>query len=297
MRLKQKVALLLAGIVTIGSVGFMNPVEVKAATNNSFTITVPANVNIYNNGWNSIGTVNVAGTIATDKKITVSIATANDFKLKNETNEVAYTIKKTSNAAAAITSLDFAANDVNATGGASQSIGAYVESFTGKPAGNYTDTITFTAKLEVSKDFEMTNVSGKVMKTVDLGTPVTFTVNGKTYYAYNDFIWRTAGSSWNDAVAFVNLLNENEYDEHKDWMLINDVVVLESGRDYESAIGAAWRDKYIGTEVGVVDFLWTSVGLGADVAYYFYVDGGDCSPSYWTDSYWDCGFLVLRGSN
>lgn len=298
MRLKQRGALLLASIMLIGCVEIMNPVEARATTADSFTITVPANVNIANNGWNSIGNVNVAGNIAADKKITVSIATTNGFKLKSENNEVGYTIKKTSNDKSPTTSFDFAADDVNVTGGASQSIGADVDSFTGMPAGNYTDTITFTAKLEDKVTaLTMKNVSGYTLSTADLGAPSEFTVSstGKKYYAYNDFIKKTSGSNWNDAICFVRMLNDNEYGGYKDWMLINDVE--EDGSKYKSAIGEAWRDNNSSTERDGVDCLWLSVASDSENAFYFQVYYDIYEPAHKSNAHSYSGFLVLRRSS
>lgn len=295
MRLKQTSALLLASAMLVGSVGIMNPTEVRAAdATNTFTLTVPADTNITTSGWNDIGSVGVSNvSIAADKKISVTIgggATGRALKKTGDASKtVGYEIKKgnATTSEAFGTSLDFTANGT-------QAIGADVASFAGKPAGNYTDTITFTATLkEKVTDFTMTNEGNKTLSTADLGAPSAFTVNGKTYYAYNAFISKTSGSNWQNAQEFVKMLNDNKYDGHTDWMLINDVD--KTNNPYRSAIGKAWKDNYSSTDCGDVFFLWSSVVYNEDKAFYFFVDMDSCDNRSKDDYFDECGFLVLRG--
>lgn len=151
MRLKKFGALLLAGAMMTGTIGVMSPTQAKAATPaNTYTMKVPANVDIQNSGWNSLGNIQITGSVDSGKKVTVTAATTNDFALKNGNNSVSYTLKKAENDTNATTSFEFDAASINAEGGASQAIGVDVADFAGKPAGNYTDTITFTGAISSS---------------------------------------------------------------------------------------------------------------------------------------------------
>lgn len=149
MRLKQKVALLLTGIMMFGTVGIMNPTEAKAAgATNTFTLTVPADTNITAIGWNNIGNVGVSNVSIEDgKKISVSIdngATGRTLKKTGETSKtVGYEVKKGTLASneAFGTSLDFTGNDT-------QALGAVVADFSTAEVGTYEDTINFTAELK-----------------------------------------------------------------------------------------------------------------------------------------------------
>lgn len=145
MRLKKMCALLLAGVMMVGGRGVMSPMQVKAATSsNVYTMTVPADMAIQNSGWNSLGNIGITGPVDSNKKVTVTATTANGFALKSGENSVSYTMKTASTDTAAKTSFEFDAASINAAAGASQAIGVDVEDFSGKAAGTYTDTITFT---------------------------------------------------------------------------------------------------------------------------------------------------------
>ena len=151
MRLKKFGALFLAGAMMTGTIGVMSPTQVKAVTPaNTYTMTVPANVNIKNSGWNSLGKIEITGKIDEAKTVTVTATTTNNFALKNGNNSVSYTLKKAENDTNATTSFEFDAASINAEGGSSQAIGVDVGDFAGKPAGTYTDTITFTGAMSSS---------------------------------------------------------------------------------------------------------------------------------------------------
>ena len=153
MTLKKFGALLLAGAMMTGTLGVMSPTQAKAATPaNTYTMTVPADMDIQNSGWNSLGNIEITGKIDEAKKVTVTATTANHFALTSEVGgSVAYTLKKAETDTAATTSFEFDAASINAEGGASQTIGVDVADFSGKAAGAYTATITFTGTMsEVS---------------------------------------------------------------------------------------------------------------------------------------------------
>ena len=59
----------------------------------TYTLTIPSTLTVENSGWNSIGNISAAGTLATGKKLSVTAASANSFALKSGDNSVNYTIK------------------------------------------------------------------------------------------------------------------------------------------------------------------------------------------------------------
>lgn len=165
MTLKKFGALLLAGAMMTGTIGVMSPTQVKAVTPaNTYTMTVPANVNIQNSGWNALGDIKITGPVDTGKKVTVTASTTNNFALKNGDNSVSYTLKKAANDTNTTTSFEFDAASINTEDGASQAIGVDVEDFAGTPAGTYTDTIQFTGTMSEGllwSDNELMEVSLK----------------------------------------------------------------------------------------------------------------------------------------
>ena len=146
MRLKKFGALLVAGTMMTGTIGVMSPTRAKATETNTYTMTVPADTAIQSAGWNSLGNITITGTVDTGKKVTVTAETTNNFALKSGDNSVSYTMKTASTDEEAKTSFEFDAASINA-GSASQTIGVDVEDFSGKAAGTYTDTITFTGTM------------------------------------------------------------------------------------------------------------------------------------------------------
>ena len=119
----------LIGTVTIGK-------------SSDYTITIPATFDIKNSGWNEIGDISASGTLENGKKLVVTAASANDWALRSGENEVRYEMMNYEDDSAPATSWEF--TDLPA----SQSIGINVEEYRGKPAGSYTDTVTFTASVE-----------------------------------------------------------------------------------------------------------------------------------------------------
>lgn len=146
MRLKKFGALLVAGAMMTGTIGVMSPTQAKATETNTYTMTVPADTAIRSAGWNSFGNITITGTVDTGKKVTVTAETTNNFALKSGDNSVSYTMKTASTDEEAKTSFEFDAASINA-GSASQAIGVDVENFSGKAAGTYMDTITFTGTM------------------------------------------------------------------------------------------------------------------------------------------------------
>ncbi len=119
-----------------------------------YTLTIPATLAVANSGWNSIGNLTATGTLAQGKKLNVTATSENSWKLTSGENTVAYKLcgetekEKTYADATDTTSLDISKELLEQTSGFSVPIGIVVEDYSDKPAGDYSDTVTFTAKVE-----------------------------------------------------------------------------------------------------------------------------------------------------
>ena len=106
-----------------------------------YTVTIPATLTVSGSGWNDAGGISVTGTLEANKKLIVSASSDGEYALVSGENKVAYTLAATSGGAET-TSWEFTALPGSAT------LGIIVEDYSNKPAGTYTDTVTFTAKVE-----------------------------------------------------------------------------------------------------------------------------------------------------
>ena len=119
-----------------------------------YTLTIPATLAVENSGWNSIGNLTATGTLAQGKKLNVTATSKNSWNLTSDANTVAYKLcgdtekEKTYAEATDTTSLDISKESLEQTSGFSVPIGIVVEDYSEKPAGDYSDTVTFTAKVE-----------------------------------------------------------------------------------------------------------------------------------------------------
>lgn len=258
---------------------------------NTFTLTVPAEVPITGAGWNDIGNVVIEADIASDKKVVVTIedgATGRTLKKDGASEKtIGYEVKKGTLAPGEDfgTALEF-------TGSGTQAIGAVVNGtdFAEAAAGTYEDIITFTAELADNEGggaggSSYTTAGGKTLNFSDLGDATSWTYNG-TYDVYYGFIPHTSGSSWNDAMGFVDALNSANYDEHNDWMLLSSQLMAQY-LTYEESV----------TTSGDVRFLWSSVEGSAGEAYHVDITGHSWVEEYKSTANSDCGFVVLRPSS
>ena len=136
----------------------------QPVTSSDYTITIPATFDIKNSGWNEIGEIKASGTLEEGKKLVVTATSANGWALKSGENEVRYEMMNYEDDSAPATSWEF--TDLPA----SQSIGINVEDYSGKPAGSYTDTVTFTASVESAEYVPQTFTSlsdGMVLRVGD----------------------------------------------------------------------------------------------------------------------------------
>lgn len=124
-----------------------------------YTVTIPETVTVTNSGWNELKAGDVSGIkveqTVTDpdkqfdptKKVTISVASENSYKLKDGDNTVSYTLNAEANGEA-VDKWEFSAEEVNA--GTAKTVGVDVDAdeYDAAPDGSYTDTLTFGISVE-----------------------------------------------------------------------------------------------------------------------------------------------------
>ena len=114
-----------------------------------YTITIPATLAVANSGWNALeGGISAKGTLESGKKLIITPTSENGWKLVSGDNNVGYNLAKetgTYSAEAEAPTWEFTELTADGT---SQAAGIIVDDYSSKPAGNYSDTVTFTAKVE-----------------------------------------------------------------------------------------------------------------------------------------------------
>ncbi len=143
---------MLAASMSAGGViaSAMEAPESTAASD--YTFTIPSTPTVTQAGYNATDGVTAKGTLAKGKKLVITADSTDGFALVSGDNKIGYNLVNTGNADiefdsnAAAPSWEF--KELNAEG-VTQPLGIVVEDFVGKkPRGQYTDTVTFTAKLE-----------------------------------------------------------------------------------------------------------------------------------------------------
>ena len=120
----------------------------------AYILTVPDDLTITKPGWNALSSLKVQhdptsrDQFSSSKRVVVTATTDNNFALKSGENFIVYTLKNVSTDTAATTTFEFTADEINADGGTTKSLGVAVEDYSTKPAGTYTDEITFTAEVK-----------------------------------------------------------------------------------------------------------------------------------------------------
>ena len=196
-----------ASALTVGGVT-ATASEAPAQAESDYTLTIPATLAVANSGWNSIGDLTATGTLAQGKKLNVTATSENSWKLTSGENTVAYKLcgetekEKTYADAAATTALDISKESLEQTGGFSVPIGIVVEDYSTKPAGDYSDTVTFTASV-VSASVPVTAITlNKTATTIQAGQTETLSVSSVTPDDATD--QTVTWSSDNEAVATVD---------------------------------------------------------------------------------------------
>ena len=157
MKLKKLASLAHAGALTLGLLpAFSSPALATGGDTNTYTIDIPSALTVTKTGWNDqTAGIKASGTLADGKKLTVTATSpTNNFNLKSGDNSVAYKLaaesekEKSYSDATAKTTWEFSKEELAASGGKTETVGVILEDITNKPAGTYTDTVTFTAKVE-----------------------------------------------------------------------------------------------------------------------------------------------------
>ena len=126
-----------------------------AADNSTdYVLTIPATLDVQQAGWNATdglaARVKSGDTFSATKKLSVTASSANNWALKSGDDSVGYTLTTASGGSQTAT-WEFSADELNASGGTTKAMGIVVEDYSDKPAGTYTDTVTFTASVEDAK--------------------------------------------------------------------------------------------------------------------------------------------------
>ena len=120
----------------------------------SYILTIPDTLNVTQEGWNALENItanNTDNNFDGDRKLTVTATSANSWALKSGTNSIGYnlaTAAGTYSSTATPASWVFSAAELNNASGAAKTAGIIVDDYSGKPVGTYTDTVTFTVKVE-----------------------------------------------------------------------------------------------------------------------------------------------------
>ena len=144
--------------------------EGETVTSN-YTLTIPATLAVANSGWNATDGISATGTLATGKKLTVTASSGGEFALVSGTNKVNYKLATASTDTEATTSWTFDSLSSTAT---KKDMGIIVDDYSTKPAGDYSDTVTFTASVE---DAVVTHTTLSVGDVIHLGEVLSISTN------------------------------------------------------------------------------------------------------------------------
>ena len=146
--IRRLLGVLLALAMVLGLVPGMGMTAYAADADTTYTITIPSTLSVANSGWNATGGISATGTLASGKKLTVTASSANSWALKSGENSVGYNLATaTGTYSSSATPASWEFTELSNTA-ATKPMGIIVEDYSSKPAGTYTDTVTFTAKVE-----------------------------------------------------------------------------------------------------------------------------------------------------
>ena len=152
-KLKLLGVLLMLAMV-IGLLPGMGLTAYAADNSTDYVLTIPATLDVQQAGWNATdglaARVKSGDTFSATKKLSVTASSANNWALKSGDDSVGYTLTTASGGSQTAT-WEFSADELNASGGTTKAMGIVVEDYSDKPAGTYTDTVTFTASVEDAK--------------------------------------------------------------------------------------------------------------------------------------------------
>ena len=159
MKIKKRIfSLALAGALTLGLLPAFSSPALAADNVSTYTLQIPSTLTVSAAGWNETSGLTAAvtsgDTFDSGKKLSVTATSTNSWSLVSGSNSVGYNLATATGAyssTATPASWEFSATELNASGGTKKDMGIIVEDYSSKPAGTYTDTVTFTAKVEVAK--------------------------------------------------------------------------------------------------------------------------------------------------
>lgn len=174
MKMKKLTTFALAAALAIGTFGFSVPAKATEVTTTDYVLTIPATLNVKDAGWNATDGItanNSTHNFDTGKKLSVTATSEHGWKLEADgvTDTVSYNLaasgdnSSTYSSAADPASWEFSAGELNAESGTNKGMGIIVEDYSNKAAGNYTDTVTFTAKVEDAVVIHTTLAVGDVI--------------------------------------------------------------------------------------------------------------------------------------
>ena len=153
---RRKLASLALALVMVLSLVPALGTTARADVTTSYTLEIPATLTVANSGWNATSGISATGTLESGKKLTVTASSDGEYALVSGTNKVGYMLATASTDTEATTSWTFDSLSSTAT---NKAMGIIVEDYSAKPAGTYTDTVTFTAKVETAAT-DLTGLTG-----------------------------------------------------------------------------------------------------------------------------------------
>jgi len=206
MKMKKFTTFALVAALAIGTFGVIS-VPAKAAENSTdYTITIPATLSVANSGWNATGGITAqvksGDTFDTSKKLTVTAESTNSWALKSGENTIGYnlaTATGTYSSSATPASWEFSADELNAASGTNKAMGIIVDDYSNKPAGSYTDTVTFTAKVEDEAKAEtlLTTITGAGSNTNSATSAnVSYSTGGIATLTFSGSVAYQASPAW-----------------------------------------------------------------------------------------------------
>lgn len=247
-----------AGTPDTNDSGVNEAVQIGEAYVEGYILTIPARFDIQNEGWNEIGDISAVGYLADGKKLVVSADSANHWGMKNEASGqyVNYDLK---NSAEGEFTNQWEFTSLSETP-ATQTIGIDVEPFKGKdlPAGEYTDVLTFTAKVEDAVKVEtlLTTITATGETTYNQSKEGVVTVTPANIDYYDD----TYGWLWNGTITVEPVegytITKCRFIQNSKTPLDDDlapfsIVMNDSGADYPCSVITSTGKKNGGNMDGV----------------------------------------------
>ena len=153
---RNLLSFLLSLAMVIGLMPGMSTTAIAAENSTDYTLTIPSTLTVSGSGWNATDGISATGTLESGKKLTVTASSANSWALKSGDNSVGYTLT-TAEGGSQTTDWEFTELSDTAT---TKTMGIIVENYDDKPAGTYTDTVTFTASVEDARHLYSITLTG-----------------------------------------------------------------------------------------------------------------------------------------